>query len=121
MNPDYFGILFMYTSIFPLFIPFGYTDEIKELQQLLYLSLHVNLLYYNYFTTFERRASNVLPNNTRNSKCQYKMFLDLDILQSIIAFTASLLYYLSKYGHINASCVTTAGNEAFNGRLKNAL
>lgn len=66
-------------------------------------------------------ASNVKQKNTYNKSGVYRAFLDKEFLTEIIAFDFTLLWCLDYYECVNASALTTAGNEMFHGRLKNKL
>ena len=51
----------------------------------------------------------------------YSEFLSLSILEEIQCLTVSLLCPMSENECLNSSCIATAGNEIFHGRLKSYL
>ena len=113
--------VFMSTLLFPLTCGFSDTHEILDFKVCLYASIYINHYYVEYYKKFEDYDLNVFSSTERGEVKKYSAFLSLSILEEIQCLAVSLLYLMSENQNFNSSCITTAGNETFHGRLKSFL
>ena len=87
----------------------------------MYASIFLNHYYVDYYQRYDEYDLNVFYSTERADVKMYSAFLSLSILKEIQCLAVSLLYLMSENDNLNSSCITTAGNETFHGRLKSHL
>ncbi|CAL5970113.1 Hypothetical_protein [Hexamita inflata] len=107
--------VFALLLIFPYFVPFSNFDE-EITFQLTVASYQLQLKYHDILADTAQYAVNVGQQKRKNK--DYKTFLDVEMLNELIAYTVSLIFIMTNYSNVNSFCASSSPCECYFGRLK---